>query len=140
MAHQDEHNISTPFRRASTFFVKGETIPADSKIVFDAATKSPHGKVIWKMARIIIRQDTAAGLEMDISIGTILTIRLPTMCADTTLENLTKKQPDLNGVPANLPMPYNIPFNPAGNSPSPYLRMVFDAVISDDQVDGHNDS
>jgi hypothetical protein len=29
MAHQDEHNISTPFQRASTFFIKGETIPAD---------------------------------------------------------------------------------------------------------------
>jgi len=96
----------------------------DGEIVFDEATGSPHGKVIGLMASLISRQDPNGELELSTGV-------------DTMLNSLTRKQPDLDLVPVNLPRPYNvnnIPLNPAVNNPSPYPHFVFEVAIANESM------
>jgi hypothetical protein len=82
------------------------------------------------MARILSSQDPNGELELSTGVGTFLITRFLTV--DTMLSNLTKKQPDLDLVPVNLPMPYNvnnIPLNSAVKKPAPYPRFVFEIAI-----------
>lgn len=107
----------------------------DGEIMFDEATGFPHGKVIGLMGRILSSQDPNGELELSTGVGMFLITRFLTV--DTLLNNLTKKQPDLDLVPINLPMPYhvnNIPLNSAVKKPAPYPHFVFEIAIANETM------
>jgi hypothetical protein len=136
-----EHRVSMQFYDKSSGVCDGEKQCykhiwlRDGEIVFDEATGSPHGKVIGLMASILSRPDPNGELELSTGVGMFLITRFLTV--DTMLNNLTKKQPDLDLVPVNLPMPYNvnnIPHNLAVKKPAPYPHFVFEIAIANETM------
>jgi len=109
----------------------------DGEIVFDEATGPPHGKVIQLLARIINNQDPNGELELSTGVGMLFITRFLILTVDTMLNRNTKKQPDLDTVPVNLPFLYNlnnIPLNPAAKRPTPYPRFVFEIAIANESM------
>jgi hypothetical protein len=86
----------------------------------------------WPTLYTISNQDPNGQLELSTGVGMFLISRFLTI--DTLLNNLTKKQPDLDVTPVDLPVPYNlnnIPLNPAVKKPIPYPQLFEIAIANE---------